>query len=361
MMRNHHLVVAACLMLAGVVGLATGAAALDTAQLNAKVHDALMAFDENVSNAEEIKAEAKGVLVCPDITKVGLGVGLERGACSMIVDGKPVEYWQASSASFGLTAGIQSMTQLMVFMDQETLDKFRASDRGWEAGVDGSVAIAQKGAGTALTVDGLTSPIVLIAYGQKGLMGDLSVEGSTYKKVGDATAVDASGVPIHRFVATADVGDRAQRGAQTVRMTIDIDCWITEADRTQLRNVLRDEGHDAFQTAVAEMPSCGTVKQPGQNTAIHYAYSQKLDDDRTWRVILGTTDPMGAGWTRQVARADDDSVTIIQFDVDTEHMTGEGVMQMGPKYNFDPDKNTVTIVEGNTRPVKMTLSYNEIE
>ena len=63
-----------------------------------------------------------------------------------------------------------------------TLSGFRNS-QGWEAGVDGSVAIAEFGAGKDFDTKTVTSPIVGFVFSNKGLMYNLTLEGSKITKI----------------------------------------------------------------------------------------------------------------------------------------------------------------------------------
>ena len=67
-------------------------------------------------------------------------------------------------------------------MQQEALKKFRASS-GWEAGVDGSVALIKVGAGGSIDTTKIKDPIVGFVFGQAGLMYNLTLEGSKYTKL----------------------------------------------------------------------------------------------------------------------------------------------------------------------------------
>src|SRR5437762_11046696 len=50
--------------------------------------------------------------------------------------------------------------------------------QGWKVGVDGSVAIIAVGAGGAIDTNSIRSPIVGFIFDQKGLMYNLTLEGS---------------------------------------------------------------------------------------------------------------------------------------------------------------------------------------
>jgi lipid-binding SYLF domain-containing protein len=67
-------------------------------------------------------------------------------------------------------------------MQDDALKKFRESN-GWEAGVDGSVALVELGAGGTIDTTNIKSPIVGFVFGNKGLMYNLTLEGSKYTKI----------------------------------------------------------------------------------------------------------------------------------------------------------------------------------
>ena len=67
-------------------------------------------------------------------------------------------------------------------MTKEALAGFRASD-GWEVGVDGSVALIELGAGGSVDTTNIKDPIIGFVFGQKGLMYNLTLEGSKMTKI----------------------------------------------------------------------------------------------------------------------------------------------------------------------------------
>ena len=69
-----------------------------------------------------------------------------------------------------------------MFLAKDVLDNFLSS-KGWEAGVDGSIAVAEWGAGGDLSTVELDDPIVAFIFGNKGLMFNLSLEGSKFTKI----------------------------------------------------------------------------------------------------------------------------------------------------------------------------------
>ena len=69
-----------------------------------------------------------------------------------------------------------------MFLTDEALASFRDSS-GWEAGVDGSVAVLQTGASGEIDTTNISAPVVGFAFGEQGLMADASIEGSKYTKL----------------------------------------------------------------------------------------------------------------------------------------------------------------------------------
>ena len=65
---------------------------------------------------------------------------------------------------------------------QDSLDKFTHS-AGWSVGADTAVAIVKSGAAGEYDSDTVGKPILGFIFSEKGLMGDLSLEGSKISKI----------------------------------------------------------------------------------------------------------------------------------------------------------------------------------
>ncbi len=159
------------------VGLAASAKEIDI-----KVDVALERFADEVKGGKAFLAEAEGVLVFPRVIKAGFGIGGEYGEGALRVGGRTVDYYATAAASIGFQLGAQAKTVLLVFLDRKALDAFRNSP-GWEVGVDGSVALVTIGAGATLDTTQLADPIVAFVFGQKGLMYNLTLEGSKFTRL----------------------------------------------------------------------------------------------------------------------------------------------------------------------------------
>ncbi len=100
----------------------------------------------------------------------------------MRINGESVEYYSTSGISIGLQVGAQSKTVIMIFLADGALESFRNSS-GWKAGVDGSVALVEVGTGGTVDTNNVRDPIVGFVFNNKGLMANLTLEGSKFTKI----------------------------------------------------------------------------------------------------------------------------------------------------------------------------------
>ncbi|HXF08448.1 MAG TPA: YSC84-related protein [Candidatus Acidoferrales bacterium] len=169
----------AMLLLLGVCIPQTQAAT--AAEIDREVDRALVDF-RKLPGADEFLSIAKGVLVFPKVYKAGIGIGGEYGEGALRVAGKTIDYYSTVAASIGFQLGAQAKSIVIIFTDQGVLERFRASD-GWKVGVDGSVALVDLGIGKSLDTENIQAPVVGFIFGQKGLMYNLTLEGSKFSKL----------------------------------------------------------------------------------------------------------------------------------------------------------------------------------
>jgi lipid-binding SYLF domain-containing protein len=179
--RSKVIAVAAMALLAAAIG-ARPARAATAKEIDAKVDAALDRFFNEVKGAKELFQKAQGVCVFAGVIKAGLGIGGEYGEGALRIDGKTADYYSIASGSFGLQFGAQKKDVIIVFLTADALTKFRGSS-GWKAGVDGSVALIDIGAGKTIDSTNIKEAIVGFVVGQKGLMYNLTLEGSKISKL----------------------------------------------------------------------------------------------------------------------------------------------------------------------------------
>jgi len=162
--------------------LSDPALAASAKEIDVGVDEALVKFEKEVKGGKDFIEHSKGLLVFPQVIKGGAGFGGEYGQGALRIDGKTVDYYSTLQGSFGLQLGGEIKTVVVAFLDEGALNRFRESE-GWKAGVDGSVSLVTLGAGGAIDTNNLNEPIVGFVLGQKGLMYNLSFEGTKFTKL----------------------------------------------------------------------------------------------------------------------------------------------------------------------------------
>jgi lipid-binding SYLF domain-containing protein len=151
-------------------------------EIDASADAAMDRFYKQVKGAKEVVRQAKGMLVLPNVKKGALIVGGEYGQGAMRIGGKTVEYYSMISGSIGFQIGGQAKDIIIAFNSGEALKKFRDS-KGWEAGVDGNVALVTLGAGESAISAMSKDPIVAFVFDVKGLIADMSIRGAKFNKL----------------------------------------------------------------------------------------------------------------------------------------------------------------------------------
>ena len=164
-------------------GLFAGQSYGETAkEIDDNTDAAMDRFYKIVKDAKEVVQRSKGMLILPNVIKGALIIGGEYGQGAMRIDGKTVDYYNMISVSVGFQIGGQAKDIIFAFNSSDALKKFRNS-KGWEAGVDGNVALIKIGAGeSAITAMG-KEEIVAFVFDVKGLIADMSLRGAKFNKL----------------------------------------------------------------------------------------------------------------------------------------------------------------------------------
>jgi len=155
----------------------------EAAELKTEATETLKKFQADTKGEEEMFANAKGVLVCPTIRKMGIGIGFEGGKCVLTTGSDKPLYYSTRGLKAGAILGVQKHSMILVINTDEALAKFTSGEREWEFGVDASVSVAKLSAGGDIDTTNLKGSIVSFLFGEKGLMADLTWEGSSFKKL----------------------------------------------------------------------------------------------------------------------------------------------------------------------------------
>ena len=156
--------------------------AASAAKLDADANTTLHSFVRQVSGARELANKAAGILVFPSVLKAGIGFGGEYGEGVLLNQQRVAGYYNLISASFGFQLGVQERSVIIMFMTQDALAQFSRT-AGWKVGVDGSVTVITIGVGGSIDTNQVTSPVIGFVLDQKGLMYNLTLEGTKISRI----------------------------------------------------------------------------------------------------------------------------------------------------------------------------------
>ena len=162
--------------------VSASAMAATAAEIDINVDETIERFKLEVAGGERFLGKAKGILVFPNVIKAGFGIGGEYGEGALRIGGKTTAYYNTAGASIGFQLGVQSKSIVIVFLEDKALEYFQSS-KGWEAGVDGSVAVVEWGVGEDINTINVEDPIVGFVFSNKGLMFNLTLEGSKFTRI----------------------------------------------------------------------------------------------------------------------------------------------------------------------------------
>ena len=182
MIDRRTLFGAASLAALGSGALPDAGQAASAGEIDAGVDRTLREFIHQIRGSRELLEKSAAVLVFPSVYKAGMGIGGEYGEGALLIRGRNAGYYNTISASIGFQLGAQARSVIIVFMTDAALDGFRRV-AGWKVGVDGSVALVTVGLGGSIDSSKIASPIVGFIFDGKGLMYNLTLEGSKISRI----------------------------------------------------------------------------------------------------------------------------------------------------------------------------------
>lgn len=151
-------------------------------ELQRSSRQALQELYRTTPAAAALGEKAAGVLVFPEIIKGGFVVAAQYGNGALFKGGEVAGYYNTTSASFGFQAGVQKFGYALFFMTEEDLRYLNAS-QGWEIGALPSLTIVDTGVARSLSTTTLQKGMYAFFFGQKGLMGGLSLQGTKITRI----------------------------------------------------------------------------------------------------------------------------------------------------------------------------------
>lgn len=176
---------AAALFISACSSMGSTSSGTDTsrAALTDRARTTLNSLYGTTPRARELRANAKAILVFPDILKAGLIVGGSGGNGVLFSpDGQVLGYYNLSAVSFGMQAGAQNFSEAMFLMNPKAINALNSYD-GWSIGAGPSVVVLDQGMAADLDTTTLRSDVYAFIFGQQGLMGGLGVQGQKITKL----------------------------------------------------------------------------------------------------------------------------------------------------------------------------------
>lgn len=152
-------------------------AAAKRQSIDADVEAALSRLYAQDPSARELVAKARGTLVFPSVISAGFVVGGSYGQGALRVGGRTVRYYSTAAGSVGLLAGAEAKSVYLLFLTDEALAKFRASE-GWTVGADATVTLVNVGANAQVDTKTARQGVVAYVLTKGGLMASLSLDGT---------------------------------------------------------------------------------------------------------------------------------------------------------------------------------------
>lgn len=160
----------------------SGTSTSSRSSIDAQVDASLSKLYQTVPGSREMVAKSAGVLVFPAVVGASLGVGAEYGRGALRTGNRTQAYYSTTAGSIGFQAGAQSKAVIYLFNTQEALAKFRNS-KGWTAGADATVAVANIGANGSVDTNTIRQPVVGFVLTNVGLEAGVSVQGAKISEI----------------------------------------------------------------------------------------------------------------------------------------------------------------------------------
>ncbi len=146
-------------------------------KLEKEARKALEELYKKNPKARTIGEQAAGVLVFPGIWKGGFIVGAQRGDGVLFTGGSVAGYYNTTSASWGLQAGLQKFGYALFLMNTKALNYLHNSE-GFELGTAPSLTIVDRGVAAGFSTTTLQKDMYAFFFDQKGLMAGISIQGT---------------------------------------------------------------------------------------------------------------------------------------------------------------------------------------
>lgn len=147
----------------------------DRSDLRQEANSALSQARSNNSAFDRIIGQAPGYAVFPNVGKGGAGIGGAYGRGIVYQNGTPVGYTDLTQATVGAQLGGQTYTQILVFENVNSLNRFRQGNYEFSAQAT-AVALRSGEGANARFEDG----VAVYTMDERGMMFEAAVGGQKF-------------------------------------------------------------------------------------------------------------------------------------------------------------------------------------
>lgn len=162
---------------------ATAARADDRDRLIARGHAALSQLEATEPRSRFFARHCRAALIFPSVVKAGFVFGGQTGNGVLFGPaGRPMGFYNLTGGSWGLQIGAQDFSYALFFMTQSSLNYLQQSE-GFSVGTGPSIVVINAGAGAEANTTTLTHDVYAFPFNQKGLMADLTLQGTKITRI----------------------------------------------------------------------------------------------------------------------------------------------------------------------------------
>lgn len=148
----------------------------DRSTLSSEASTALTAMNNEDSSLQEVLDRSVGYAIFPEVGKAGFIAGGSYGQGEVYAGGQKIGYADITQATFGLQAGVQNFSELVVFMQSADLQNFKDG----KYSLTGNVSAVAVKPGAARSADA-TQGVLVFVRTKGGLMAEASVGGQRFR------------------------------------------------------------------------------------------------------------------------------------------------------------------------------------
>jgi len=180
-MRTYSTITLLAILGGALFGASQFALADDKVLIDANTERALTWMRASGGPAAELLDRAVGVLVFPDLVKMGFGVGGQFGEGALLVEGETVAYYATAGKTYGNLPDADYKAEVIFIMTEEALQAFRNSP-SWKVGEHATVPMVTDAAVSLAAADA-ASPYIGVIFSEDGLVSDLNFDGASVRRI----------------------------------------------------------------------------------------------------------------------------------------------------------------------------------